>query len=956
MSKRGFRANSWLQNMNGNLPLEGDLHPSENDSYSFERSALPPLPQEKAGFSPSRYLIPGWSGSSLFTKSAIAVKKLQESLWEDASSCFKTMGGFPRSLSLAIHNEFISFIERQGIAITSELSELKKLENFWAHLIKVSNAKDDSPHKEILESFIELYSFRVATNFLFRLKFLVTYANATGFEYSRSHILNPSSFAQQLFRRGSTHEITCEAFKINQYSWYRPCERLALEIEKLIPSFQELSVTQLMKINCYRGFNDCQKSIRFEDDSYSHALSHKSFGRFISQLLIFFPIWNSQEKFQYPREKFTLRPEVLNTLFTGDNVESLGQSHWLSQESNLNKSWSEILCPEFAANEKNGNTFVKLTQELQFLTFLVDFSNGKKMNTRELLSRVTREKFKKTKEQLGQFSLFSNKELAYDRIVLNVSKLPKKNPHHFLTQKILSQKDSLLDQGYMVVMSNQKLFVPSQSKKVSLLLKDFKIEGVFNLEKLKGKGEVTNFIYILKKRIGTQFNKDLLKLDPSSLVSKDENPQESCFTLRFSGELKQFLHFEAVVSEIQQFFMKKSSFSTSMYHQNLDYDLAFEFHQDAIIDGKLLSSLSGDNDHITHPHFFKNLTKSSIPFESLFTVDDLDAPNRNNLKQSLLGSANRSRHSGSHQILIVDLKDPLYPRIELCPSSTYSAKRQEYGEAFYNYYSITQKHPQFNYNLLRSFFESPIGEQIVQICLRGGVSKIKGRLRSLLIPKFLAEGINLEQSDFASSFLLKLTEKEILESDPKHFSIKVTNEITELQAKKGNSLWAYMSLLIHTRKSLALTLENSQETKKSGLGLNSPMALESLMELETFCVYPNEEVFTELLIDRKEDLDRPFSSTRLTHGDSPLLEVFSGNEVLIKFHAEVELLQFIDFVLSQASGHSLLSLLQNLYIPRLSELKELSSKVKNSRDSLKELLNNLDGLIHREFTDVLTRV
>ncbi len=948
MAKKGFSANSWLGKLNKETALEEALCTSVTNSYTLERadqSHLPPLPMESSAFRPDRYFIPGWSGGSLFSKSALSIKKLQEKLWEDAKQCFKAHENFPRSLSLAIHNEFVSYL--RSLKVKDELDELKKGDVFWREL--------KNPHSlfvKELDTFCDLYSFRVATNFLLRLKFLITYSHAIQFEYNENHLINPTSFTHQLFRKGSQSEISCEAFKINQYTWYRPTHNLISSIEKSIPYFKDLSIAQIMKINSFRSAERDPSLLSFEDKDYSHALSHRSFGRLINELLIFFPQWKEYENFSYPRKNYILKPEVLSTLFTGDNVESLSQSHWLAQESNLNQAWSEVLCPEFTSNDQAAECFVRLAQELQFLTFLVNFAHDKNLNVKELLSRITKEKYRKQKDQgAGQFNLFNSRELAYDRIVLNIGKLPKKNPHHFLINKINSQKEKLLDNGHLIVLTNQKLFVPSQSKKVATLLRDFKVECLFNFEKLKGKGEVANYLYILKKRTASTLN--LLNLTPNS---QDNILQEPCLTFRTSGTLSQFSHFESLVTGLYDFFKTKSSFSTSMYHKILEHKLTLEFHQDAIVEGKLLSSLTGEKDQVTHPRFFKNLTVNCVPFETYFHIDDLDAPNRLDLKRRLLGSADQSPRNGSHQILIVDHRENLYPQVEICPSSAYSAKRQEYGEAYFSYYAITQKISNFNHNLLRAFFDCPLGQQIVQICLRGGPSKLKGRLRSLLVPRFFGEGINIEQSQFKESKLLSITAHSFLESDPSAINNLVKEELKELSLLKSQSVWAYLSLLVHVDMGLKRFKETNSETEIKGVDFQNPLILKSLGELETTCIYPNEEIYTELLIESKEDLDKPFSEARFSQDKENCLDIYAQSSLLIQFYGEKELLKFIEFILSQAKGQSLLSLLQNLYIPKASDLKALFSQLENSRSHMDEIEGLIQNLIKEEFTKQLTQV
>ena len=85
-----------------------------------------------------------------------------------------------------------------------------------------------------------------------------------------------------------------------------------------------------------------------------------------------------------------------------------------------------------------------------------------------------------SEDALGQISIFNIKmeqePKLYDRIVLSLCQTPKKNPHHLLVTKILKEGESLSNNGYLYVFSNQKLFVPSHSERVEGLLKKIRIQ------------------------------------------------------------------------------------------------------------------------------------------------------------------------------------------------------------------------------------------------------------------------------------------------------------------------------------------------------------------------------------------------------------------------------------------------------------------------------------------------
>ena len=76
-------------------------------------------------------------------------------------------------------------------------------------------------------------------------------------------------------------------------------------------------------------------------DRYSHTISHKAFGNFVSKVLIQLPQWlkpKEESLIQNPWASFkeTESPKNLSTKYSGENLSSFILSHWLSQEINLN--------------------------------------------------------------------------------------------------------------------------------------------------------------------------------------------------------------------------------------------------------------------------------------------------------------------------------------------------------------------------------------------------------------------------------------------------------------------------------------------------------------------------------------------------------------------------------------------------------------------------------------------
>ena len=114
---------------------------------------------------------------------------------------------------------------------------------------------------------------------------------------------------------------------------------------------------------------------------------------------------------------------------------------------------------------------------------------------------------------------------TYDRVVLNLCHFPKNNPQHFLMSQILEQVKYLKSGGYLFVLSSKKLFVPSQRERLSPVLKELKTEAIFDLDEIKGKGELGSYIYVFRKK------------------ESFEEEQQLCSYFRISGNLDNFQQF-----------------------------------------------------------------------------------------------------------------------------------------------------------------------------------------------------------------------------------------------------------------------------------------------------------------------------------------------------------------------------------------------------------------------------
>jgi hypothetical protein len=940
VSQRPFNANSWLELARESKSAVGAR--VQDKSYKDAQAS-------SGEFCPTQFLVPGWRGEGLIGRPAIYIKRLQEALWSDVRAQFAQLAPQANhSLKNRIHQEFLAFANEAE----STLRELTSASDLWSHL-----HNENSPYKDELQKFTDVYSFRTATLFLYKTKLICTLAPIVETELTASLLANPNSFFAKIFQKGSSRELSCESLQQNVYSWYRPSTKLYSELIKLTENFGALSTTELVKISTYRAPGECTGAMKFEDDQYSHALSHKAFGLFVNSLLVFFPIWKKGLGFQYPQPIRDGQPDILSTKFVGDHLSSLSVSHWLAQENNCSMRWSEILCPDFSGDCFATGHYMKLCQELQFLAFLAHMARGQELNVIDLMARTMRERNAKSQDQLaGQGQLFSSQEvrseLLYDRVVINLNNLPKRNPHHHMLTMIQTHGESLTPRGMLYLFSSQKLFVPSQKDKVEKLLQDFKVEAHFCFEELKFKGEIPSYLYILSRRPdrgGQRF------LDPfGNVMGPISSIKESCLSFRWHGQLNQFSRLQLLVDELAGFFSARHPSATPIYQNEVSDSLFFEFHQDAIFEGTLLSSGPKDPSRITHPNFFKNLTRSCSPLEQFYaleTIDhEIDGDTGLSVTCDLLG-IKMGRAQRFSLVLILDRTDPARIRLELISSDMYRAKLEQYGHACYDYFGLTPKKPGINVNLLREFFQSEIGNQLIQLSLNCVSTKVKSKLNTVLIPNFFSRQDELPE-EFARIFSsIPQNSKDIQKTHPEQLRQQIGDILSHSKSACSLAPWSTLGHLCGIKHNLERTLVSFDPSERSSqIDFQNPLIMTPLVALRCRPLYPkNEDVFVDLAINDRDDLFLSLSSIHMrSDEESHLLELRHGDRCLVKLHSDPSLLAFIRFILGSAIGSPIGGLLSQLKIPSLIEFKailghynELERATKESKIKITDLVGQL---------------
>ena len=919
MSKKSTLLNSWLE-------LESTPHGSvESKDQQFKSSSE----IKKNLF--DQYLTPGWTGDSLNSKQTLAIKRFLDELKEESKSQFLSLQGFNKSLQLSIYNEFLEFSHKYG----ESSQDYGNYVEFFRQ-IKFSH----SANRSFLNDFIDTFCFRTAATYLLRVRFIIFLTNEAGIRLNQNNLLNPLSFITTIFKKGSSFELLCDSLQKNQYSWFRPPSYLAEKVSSISNKFLGIPVTEIFKI-FQEPLLEIDK-LKGKQDRYSHTLSHKAFGNFIDKILIHLPQWlrPKEETLKInPWETFreTETPKSLNTKYSGENLSSFILSHWLSQEINLPNNeefnWEYLLSPDFIGDDQDSVTFVKISNELQFLTLIVQLAKKQNYDPALLISRIIREKENQNHDEInGQMSMFSSQEVKtennYKRIVLNLTTLPKKNPHHFLLSRIQQEIKVLHNDGFIYIFSNQNLFVPSQSDKVEQFFQKFKLEASFCFENLKGRGEIPANLYILSKR----------KLEDAFPQTFQNGPHkiESCLTFRWSGYLTSFQKFSELVSELENTLKTKSPQTTPLYQKQVSENLSFEFHQDAILEGKLLHSHNQDPNKITHPNFFRNLAKSCFSFDQFFTVENINGESasspKNEFTSSLLG-LNFKKTEDYPYVVLIDFRNQANINIEVISGDSYKAEMEKYGTAFFQYFGIIPKRRDININAFREYFNSELGHQIIQLSLNGGFTKVKSKLRALLIPKFFLEKPEVPTSLIEDLDFLKISPKVILETHPQSLKELLTYKHNSLEKWSKSHPHHTLCLLSFFKQNIEDSLKKSQFKRAESINYNNPIILEPLLKLDLHSLTNNKEVFIDF---KSRNLNTPLTKVnqkRNEEGDY-YLSLESNKQVILEFYSSKELTSFIKFLLDPFSDHSILNIIQNLQVPTNEQLKEVISNFESMKHAL----------------------
>lgn len=962
-----FKAKNWFNSESEpaveEMEIEDSLHMSELlSSLNFNSQKLPstnPALQTNQGFTPAKYFQHGWLGNELLSKNGTELHKILNYIDQDVKERFRQLNT-NKIFKQAIYSEFLTFAEEYALSCP----ELDNYQTFWNQLVQ-----QDSKQPSTLNSFFKLYCSRVSIVFFCKIRFISTLARESNLKISNKDLLHTSSFFTSLFRKNGATELKSEAIQSNQYSWYNPSSAM-IDIISAIPKIiEDATIDELLEIiSKHKKISTSSKMGKSFITELSHELSHKNFGNFLTSMILSIPQWLDRNIENKSRNSFKPKSslDVITCKFSGDHLESFSKAHLLAQESNKFIRWKQIICPEFTDPKFQSGQFLKIIFELQFLTFLA--ANAKIQNNdphTDVISFIcnifddikTNQTVNSPKQRSFMLpdSELLKKERTYDRIVLNLIDLPKRNPHNFLTNRISKEAECLKDSGHIIIFSSQKLFVPSQKIKINQLLQNFRLECCFTLKHLSGIGKIAPFIYVFAKRNET------LRYQTDSLEDRKKQP---CLSFRVQGSLTTINDLSSVIYELEHFLHQHGNTIPPLFFKELD-NFKFDFHKDAIVDGRLVNFTSNDSSKITHPTFFNKLLKTCTPLGNFFTIKKIEAPenefNKNNF-DNLYSDTNSIFGNGYFNkyypyVIIVDLRDPNTTNLELIPYDAFKSKSSENGFTLCHYFGLFPKLKTINLNLFREFFNSTIGRQLIDLTFTERNHKLKEKLSSLLLPIFFSNQTEMPLEIEKGLSLLYCKEEDILNKHPefvKQEFARLENVFQLLKTKYPHKIMGTLSFFANT---ISNCMESLSGPTSCNINFTNPLIQKPLMNVPSKTILPeNEDVYVDL---HSKLMSSPLTRHKINHykaGNQNVssVELYSKDELIASMHTDRILAEFISYIIPKAYDYPIAAIIQGVQIPSLKDMKKIVDNYQSIKDELNTVHQKCSKLINSIFIEQIS--
>jgi hypothetical protein len=871
-------------------------------------------------FHPGLFLTPGWSGDSLPSKATIAFSTIFDLIQTDIKAHFLTCKDFNRSLKLGIYNEFLAFALFKAVHIDG----MEDSQFFWKQVQKEEHELDP-----FLLEFVNVFAYRCAVILFLKLRFVKTLNKYSGIETHLKNYLNLSSYLAQFFKKGSSLELRSRAFELNIFSWYRPRESVFTKLCEWAELSKNLSISELVK-----NISPKVQSVSDSKQIYSHTISHLNFGLFLNSLLINFPLWIDTTEVSNQVNQHLLNREIISCKYRGDYLESLALSHWLAQENNKSMKWDQILCPDFKSEDFSCGLYMKIFQELQFMTFLADSAELQNEEPIQYIAQTMGDHFKNRKNVKSQttnhdLNLFYNS--TYDRIVLNIVNPPKNNPIHYIANQIQDQIGFLKENGYLYVLASRDLFIQSQKEKLLVLLKDVELKSIFNLEDIKGKGEIPSRIYIFKKK--SNFNVGL------SLIQR-----QAFHHFNISATLETFHQFGETTKLLRDFYLAHVGEIPIIYHSENSSGFQLQFSQKSLVDGHFINTDQNKN-HFTHPHFYKTLMENFIPLDSAFELRAITGDDERDL--SFIKNNSDDEYGllvkTSDETIVLDI-------VSLSQAISENLLKSPHHLLF----KLLPKKATISPLVLKHFLNSALGHQLIEMTFVSSQTKIKSQISKLLVPRFfIQEGkSSLSNKDLFLFLGLKSHELSSLDSNELNKRIHYLEQIAPSLFKECHSL--FLNDLVIFNKELGSLTKMQIDSSQSFF--YHPMMISHMKSLASQALLPNHP---DLFVENESSVDL-LSNKALIINCQLLVEsiesqvfnclkITTNQNQVIKLHGEKILLEFASLIFQSALNYPLNAILKSIKLPLYKDIQSLYHIKKNQLQLIKEQSLKVQSIIESFF-------
>lgn len=230
--------------------------------------------------------------------------------------------------------------------------------------------------------------------------------------------------------------------------------------------------------------------------------------------------------------------------------------------------------------------------------------------------------------------------------------------------------------------------------------------------------------------------------------------------------------------------------------------------------------------------------------------------------------------------------------------------------------------------------------------LTDGPTKLKAKLRSLLIPSFFANTVYMPNEILSSFALLDFENTHIQDHHPSYLIDELNKTKLAFQKYALSYPWHILSLLSNFKLQLISTGEG-EINKSSEINFGNPLLSNELVKLKTYSIYPNNsDVFIDYKIKTHQELQLPLTTLQIKNEEEvSILTLKSADKEIIQLNARPLMIQFIKFILNRAQGVSIANILTNLRIPSSEELEIITQNVEQIKNTKLKLLEECEQMI-----------